>query len=456
MRVPGTIALVIRATLVSLALAAPLAAAAQEPAPACASFVECRQAALDAAAREDYETFHTFAWRAVQTGKSNDATSMSLLARAQSLSGRPHDALVMLRRLAERGTAVVEAETSDDFRRVRALPGWPEVLERIRGVAAGNEAPAPEPAKAIEVPSAAPAAKSPAPPRAETPSPAASEPATEADSADEETIAVPATLARPVALDHDAVSRRFVFADDSSETLKIVDELSKNAVNLVSRGWAGPYRSVALAIDPQRGDLWVAGTDLAGAEPRSAVHRVQLISGRLLYTVALPDEAGPARFADLAMSGGAAFLLDEQGRRVYQLALGSKTLRLQATIETDAALASVAPAADAVLYVAHDEGIIRLGPDAKTQSAVTAARGVDLRGLQWIRAHQGTLLGIQMRPDGTRSAVRIRLDRRGRRATSLQVLGEASSRAAAIAGGVFYYLGASPDAAMVLRRVTLK
>ena len=51
---------------------------------------------------------------------------MYLLARAQSLSGRPGDALVMLRRLAQLGVPTDAAE-NDDFRRVRALAGWAEV-----------------------------------------------------------------------------------------------------------------------------------------------------------------------------------------------------------------------------------------------------------------------------------------------------------------------------------------
>src|SRR3954471_5747271 len=93
--------------------------------PECKEWHECRQLALDAAARQDYETFHDLAWRAVQTGPRNDPALMYLLARAQSLSGPPADALVMLQRLAQMGTKT-DAATNDDFRRVRALPGWAE------------------------------------------------------------------------------------------------------------------------------------------------------------------------------------------------------------------------------------------------------------------------------------------------------------------------------------------
>ena len=86
----------------------------------------CGELALEARARGAYEAFHDLAWRAVQTGRPNDPDLMYLLARAQALSGRRRDALVMLRRLAESGI-VTDAATDEDFRRVRELPEWPYI-----------------------------------------------------------------------------------------------------------------------------------------------------------------------------------------------------------------------------------------------------------------------------------------------------------------------------------------
>jgi hypothetical protein len=98
----------------------------------CADGGACRQAALDAAARGDFETFHDLAWRAAQKGRPNDPELMYLLARAQSLSGRPSDALVMLRRLAQMGVRT-DARDNADFERVRGLPAWPELEALIDG-----------------------------------------------------------------------------------------------------------------------------------------------------------------------------------------------------------------------------------------------------------------------------------------------------------------------------------
>ena len=70
---------------------------------------------------------------------------MTMLARAQSLSGRPHDALVMLQRLAAMGVAT-DAATSDDFSRVRALPGWAEFEAKINGTPSAGEESEPPPA----------------------------------------------------------------------------------------------------------------------------------------------------------------------------------------------------------------------------------------------------------------------------------------------------------------------
>ncbi len=113
----------------------------------CSSHQECRDLALAAQQRGDVEAFHDLAWRTVQTGPRNDAALMFLLARAQSISGRASDALVMLKRLADRGVDITEAETSDDFRRVRNLAAWAE----WKGL------PPPTPAAASTPPAATPA-----------------------------------------------------------------------------------------------------------------------------------------------------------------------------------------------------------------------------------------------------------------------------------------------------------
>src|SRR3954468_24815659 len=110
--------------------------------PDCRSAEDCRQLALAAAGREEFETFHDLAWRAVQLGRKNDPSLMYLLARAQSLSGRPNDAIVMLARIVAMGVPV-DAATSEDFRRVRALPGWPELAAKISPPASTPDMPSP-------------------------------------------------------------------------------------------------------------------------------------------------------------------------------------------------------------------------------------------------------------------------------------------------------------------------
>ena len=107
----------------------------------CHEVQECQRLALEAHGRGAYETFHDFAWRTIQTGRRNDPELMYLLARAQSLSNRPTDALVTLQRLAEMGV-VYDATTNEDLWRVRALPGWPQVAALIDRLAGSDVPPA--------------------------------------------------------------------------------------------------------------------------------------------------------------------------------------------------------------------------------------------------------------------------------------------------------------------------
>ena len=140
-------------TSVTLALALAAApASARQAAPAtCAGLAECRAQTEAAIAEGDYERAHDLAWRATAQGPRNDRSLMFLLARTQVLSGRPGDALVMVRRIAETGTAV--DVSADEFLRMRELPGWPDVEAVIAGKASAAVT-APESANAPKAPEA--------------------------------------------------------------------------------------------------------------------------------------------------------------------------------------------------------------------------------------------------------------------------------------------------------------
>jgi hypothetical protein len=446
------------------------------PRPDCKEWHECRQMALDAAARQDYETFHDLAWRTVQTGPKNDPDLMYMLARAQSLSGRPGDALVMLQRLAQMGRKT-DAATDDDFRRVRALPGWAE-MEGATAPATG--------AGAARVPSAAPPAREPAaaappsekprddskpaPPAAPLPAPApaskpgAARPATSTLAVD--SLRFNATASTPAGLAYDAVSRRFIVADRGARRLTVVDEFSQHVANLASAQSAGFGDIAALEIDTRQGNLWVVSTDgaSAGGAPQSTdqplhttLHKLQLISGRVLQSFVLPQRLGEARFADVAVTPDSTVLaLDDSGQRIIRLRAKSTDLEVAATLK-DRPI-TIAPASDTRAYVASAEGIVVIDLGSGAVTKLRAASGVNLARVSRLRWHKGSLVAIQQN-DGTYQAVRFTLDSSGTRATRQQVLDASlptiEPTAAAVVGGVLYYLATGDGSQMVIRKITL-
>ena len=263
-----------------------------------------------ALAAKDYERFHDLAWAAYRKGKSTDPESMLLVARAQSLSGRPLDALVMLERIATLGAAT-DAPTSDDFARVRALPRWPDVAEKL-GAPSTTKAPASS-AKDPAPPAKAPApAKDPAPPAKDTAPPAkdpapsakAPTPSAKAPAPSAKSPLLFTTVLTPDALAYDAVSRRYIIADRKARRIAVVDENTGQVATLV--GALGALGEIGgMAIDSREGDLWVVSTGDEGPQ----LHRMQLISGRVLSTVALdvPDAiVGVAHVRDAGLVVAAA------------------------------------------------------------------------------------------------------------------------------------------------------
>jgi hypothetical protein len=437
----------------------------------CSEWHECREFALDALSRGAYERFHDFAWRAVQTGPRRDGNLMYLLARAQSLSGRPHDALVMLGRLAATGVAA-DSLTNDEFRAVRALPGWPEVEALIRsvspdaGVAASVDAAVPAPVVAARAAEPSTAEPSSIPSKSSNDGPAASTtPLRKAEDA----LRWPATPWSPTGLAYDRVSARFVLANRGGRKLLSIDERSRHLVDLVGPESAGFYEITALEIDGRRGDLWVvsANTSRAEGQPATVLHRLQLVSGRPLGALPLPDTFGPARFDDVAVSpGGTVFVLDGLGKRLFRVGLDRQTFTVAADLPVDHP-ASLAPVDDRIVYVAHQQGIARVDTSTRSAKPLVGPKNIQLQDFERIRWAQNRLVGVQRLPDGTRRVVTARLTETASRprVRALDVVESnvvmTDPMAAALSDDAFYFAvretdDADGDAEIVVRRARVR
>jgi hypothetical protein len=446
--------------------------------PACREWRECRDEALEAAGRGDFERFHDLAWRTVQKGPPRDPELMYLLARAQSLSGRPHDALVMIGRLADAGV-VTDAATSRDFAAIRTLGDWPAVkaqLELIwlRAASAGTAVPAdlhpsrmparggparratratgpiaPPSARASDVVAPVPAS----PPRAPATLPLTAE----------EAVRLPSITMTPSGLAYDRVSGRFVIADRLRRKLVIVDDRSHHVVDLVGAESAGFNEITALVIDARRGDLWVVSAGESGGEkvPAAVLHRLQLVSGRPLASWPVPESFGPTRFGDVDVgTEDTVFALDVIGKRIFRVTprTGHFSRPTRLPFEHPTSLAVVDQGA---AYVAHDKGISRVPLPAGAATPVGAAPGVDLKGFERIRWDGHALLGIQRTDDGSLRAVRLRLGRSGIRVLAVDIIEPTlpiqDATTASVSDDAFYFVTrASADGGIVVHRTRLR
>jgi len=395
---------------------------------ACADVADCRAQAQAAAARGDYEIFHDLAWRAVQKGPRNDTDLMNLLARAMALSGRYGDALVMLGRVADLGGST-DAVTSPDFALVRQLKEWPALEAKLTGK------PAPESA----APPAASVAPSPAVPAA-----------TGTRGSESGVLSFEGTSLDPIALAHDAVSRRFLMGDRRARRLVIVDEVSHHVVDYVSASSSSFLQNLTgFTIDTRRGDLWVVSTE-GDDSASSMLHKLQLVSGRTLADIAPPDGAGAVRFVGVAATpDGTVYALDAAGSRLYRARAGTRALELVMRLESPAPSALVA-VDDRVLYVAAGQGLARVDPSARTVTKVKSAE--ELSGLESLAWRDGSLIAVQP-VGGSYAVVRLSLDGAGTRVQRRTVLASSSTPTVGTLGrDGYYYLS---DAGTI-RRLTLR
>jgi hypothetical protein len=421
--------------------------------------------ALAAHAEQDEERFHDLAWRAVQTRGRRDPELLFILARAQSASGRPGDALVTLTRLATEHKFTPDISADEDFRRVRALPAWTDAqaaIDRVReersGASAAPAAPESAPNSTTETAAdAKPAAASP-----ETPAPASTPVGTTASRtvSFEEVARFAAPSFAPGGLAYDAVSRRFVIGNLPERKLTIVAEDTNRSATLT--GSTAKLLGVqAIEIDRRNGDLWVVstGTRKDANERVSELHKLQLISGRVLHVYEVPEELGPARFVDVAVArGNGVLVLDAEGPRLLRPETASGSLGVVIDLPPGK-VTSLAPAGGGqVVYVAYDDRLLRVDLASQSVSRLSAGGNMVLAGFERIRFHRGSLAGVQA-ADGGRRLVQLGLGRSGTRVMSVNPLDDLDSGAGPVAldlvGRERYYLvPGAPET--VIRRIRLK
>jgi hypothetical protein len=238
--------------------------------------------------------------------------------------------------------------------------------------------------------------------------------------------------------------------------LAVVDEFSRQLATLAS-GRAGGFGIVtAIEIDPREGDLWVASVDgISGTEVPS-LHKLQLISGRVLKKFSAPQGLA-GRLVDIAVgSDGAVFAVQGDGV-ILRLAPGGASLAPSTRI-THTTFSSVASSSEGAVYVARHDGVLRYRPSPSV--LVKGPPDVDLSELARIRWSRGSLVGLQNGGNGTYRVVRIRLSRDGRSATGVEVLDESvrtpNPAAATMAGDVFYYLAQTGGSELAIHRVIVR
>ena len=243
-----------------------------------------------------------------------------------------------------------------------------------------------------------------------------------------------------VGLGYDAVSGRFIVGDRKDRRLLVVGERSGRLASLAGVD-AGFDEVSAFEIDAVEGDLWVVSS--SSRSPSSTLHKLQLISGRVLTSIPLSTEDGPGRFTDVAVTPQSILVLDGEGRRIYRVAKKGRSLEIVARLAAPEC-SSLAPAADGVAYAAYDRGILRVELTTRAMAVVESAPQTSLEGLRWIRWHRGSLIAIQGGIGGPFRLLRIRLDDPGRRVKTVDVLDGnlslAGPTSATLSGGAVYYL----------------
>lgn len=238
------------------------------------------------------------------------------------------------------------------------------------------------------------------------------------DATVEERVRLSGPAFHPSALVYDAVSARLLLADRDGRKIRVLGDGFDAPVDLVRAESAGFGTITAVDIDRSRGDLWAASVqETVGSA--GGLHRMQLISGRPLQTIAPPAEHQPWHPVALLVVGAAVVTADDEGR-VWMTGAGGAALRRVATVPARGTLAMTAvPGRDDTVLVASTTQVFAVALDTGRVTEVTVSVEGALTGIEQIAVWHDRVVVIQQTPEGARHLAHWRPMNRGRQATAV-------------------------------------
>ena len=227
--------------------------------------------------------------------------------------------------------------------------------------------------------------------------------------------------------------------------------------DFVSSGADGIGGVFGMAADVSRRTLWVATTALArmtgysaADSGRAGVFGYDMDSGSLRRRVWLRPDSAAHTFGDVAVApNGDVYVSDSQSPWILKVPRAGDTVERFMTHPLFRSLQGMAITSDGrTMYVAdYSHGLLRVDLAARTASALQAASGVTLLGIDGLYLHDGALIAVQNGVTPTR-VVRFCLDRDGHGVQRAEVLDRSPATAdeptlGAIVGDSVFYVATS-------------
>ncbi len=323
------------------------------------------------------------------------------LAAAQTMNGRPADALATLRRIAEMGLTVAPNK-DPDFAPLQGSAGYQDVLDAL----ARNEQPAGRPAEAF-------------------------------------TLRETGQIAEGIAYDA-ATDRQFV----SSVRTKRIFAVSRRGEATVFAEL--PMSVFGMAIDPKRRLLWAALAALPQTEGfteadrgKGAVAKIDLGTGRVL-AILQPTDAGPHLFGDVAVAPDGEVFASNSAGAIYRVEDGRLEPFARGPFVSLQGL-SVAPDGRLLYAADYSKGLFAVDLATRDSYRLPVPSTVSLLGVDGLyQASRNTLIATQ---NGTTPArvLRIALSPNGLGVASCDVLAANDPRMTdltlgALHGQQFYFI----------------